>query len=178
MINTLIGLGASMAASKLMGLLKDQKVNVLHASPGRVRLQCDRWKHKETAHYLEQAFANLSLVKEAKASEVTGSLLLVFHAKTLTAKQFDEIVRHAVKISESALPEVKSDLMKLLESGANGLDKIVKVQSGGRADLDSLLVLALLINGGSVFAKNPSRGVSLVLGAYNIIVRNRKDGNS
>ncbi|MCL1948777.1 MAG: hypothetical protein FWF59_03495 [Turicibacter sp.] len=175
MINALFGLGASLAASKLMGALKNQKVNVLHASPGRVRLQCDRWKHAETARCLESAFKGLSLVREARATAVTGSLLLVFTGKTLTAKQFDEVVRHAVKISESALPEVKSDMMKLLETGALGLDKAVKIQSGGHADLDSLLVLALLVNGGLVFAANPSRAVSLALGAYNIIVRNLKE---
>lgn len=176
MLNTLIGLGASYGASKLVGALKNQKVNVLHAAPGRVRLQCDRWKNKETAAYLEAAFRGLPIVEQATASEITGSLLIVFKVQSLTAKQFDEIVRHAVKISEAALPDVKSDTMKLLELVTSVVDKSIKVQSGGRTDLDSLLVLGFILSGTSVLGKNPSRAASLLLGAYNIIIRNRKDG--
>jgi len=176
MLNTLLGLGASYAASKLMGTLKNQKVNVLHAAPGRVRLQCDRWKNSETAGYLQSAFNGLSIVERAETSPITGSLLIIFKVQSLTAKQFDEIVRHAIKISEMALPQVKSDTMKWLETGQVALDKAIKVQSGGRTDLDSLLAVTLLATGTSVFGTNPSRAVSLILGAYNIIIRNRKDG--
>ena len=46
MMSTLVGIGASIIAPKLMSQFRDQKVKVVHAMPGRLRLQCDSWKNE------------------------------------------------------------------------------------------------------------------------------------
>lgn len=52
MLPTVIGLGVSFIAPKIMSQFRDQKIKVLHAMPGRLRIQCDSWKHRIIAHAL------------------------------------------------------------------------------------------------------------------------------
>ena len=44
MMSTFVGIGASIITPKLMSQFRDQKIKVVHAIPGRLRLQCDSWK--------------------------------------------------------------------------------------------------------------------------------------
>ena len=72
-MNMFVGLGTTMVIPKLMKNLQDQKVNVRHASPGRVRLQCDKWKNEPTAHNLVLLFENVPIVKSVTTSAITAA---------------------------------------------------------------------------------------------------------
>lgn len=55
-----------------MTRLTNQKVQVVHAGIGRVRLQCDKWKNKPTAKNLEAALSGLPIIREVEASPITA----------------------------------------------------------------------------------------------------------
>lgn len=173
MIKTLIGLGASLAAPTIMKQLKDQKVQVLHAMPGRVRLQSDRWKEPFIAMELEKQFSTIPIVRNVKASSVTGSLLLEFTMNHLTSQQFDELVQIAVNTSIQTYPYIDSSMKKTLKKGMNSFDHLIKTQTGGRADFESLLTLWLLIKGTTGFTSNPAFASSLLYWAYTLM---KKEG--
>ncbi len=173
MLNSILGIGASLLAPKLMAGVQNQKVQVLHASPGRVRLQCDRWKNEQTARNLKSMFQKFPIVKGVDASPITGSLVLVFHTKTLTPEQFDSIVKSAVETSVATYPELQADLMNVLTSLMRTVDTTVKKQSGGRMDIDSLLSVTLIISGLLKYSTSPTFATSLLYWAYSIIDRNK-----
>ena len=171
MMNMIVGLGASMLAPKLMSSVKNQKVNVLHATPGRVRLQCDRWKNEATANNLKQVFHTIPLVKEVEASPITGTLLLKFTNQTLTAEQFDGIVQSAVQTSIATYPELQGDLMNILQHVVQTVDTSIKRQSGGKVDIDSLLSVILILSGITKSSTNPAFSASLLYWAYTLITK-------
>jgi hypothetical protein len=73
-----------------------QKVNIVHAIPGRIRLQCNQWKNDKVSHSLELKFREHSLVDRVSVSPITGTLLLELKVKYLTKVQFNQLVQHAV----------------------------------------------------------------------------------
>lgn len=168
-MNALLGFGATMLAPKLMSGLTDQKVKVVHASPGRVRLQCDKWKNEPTARNLRAVFAGIPIVKDAQSSPVTGSLLLIFHVPTLTEEQFDALVKLAVETSVSTFRELPSSLDTVLQNSVNTVDVTLKKQSGGHVDLDALLSIGLMIGGINTLPLNPAFGSSMLYWAYSLI---------
>lgn len=169
MFNTVLGVGAYFLAPKLLTQVQEQKVNVVHASPGRVRLRCSRWKNIETARNLTTVFRTIPIIKEVEASPITGSLLLTFNTSTLTQEQFDDIVESAVETSIATYPELRSDLMNILKNIISTVDMTLKKQSGVKVDLDSLLSVALIINGILRFTVNPVFSSTLLYWAYSII---------
>jgi len=171
MINTIIGLGASMLAPKIMSGVKNQKVNVIHATPGRVRLQCDRWKNEATAKNLVHVFHTIPVVKEVEASPITGTLLLKFTHQTLTADQFDAIVKSAVQTSIATYPELQGDLTNILKQVVQTVDTTLKKQSGGKVDIDSLLSVILILSGITKSTTNPTFSASLLYWAYTLITK-------
>lgn len=170
-VNTILNIGATIIAPKLMANLKDQKVTVVHAIPGRVRLQCDKWKNKPTADNLVKMFQSFPIVKEVKASPITGSLTLQFHVKTITQEQFDEIVQSAVETSVATYPELQADLMAILKNIVKTIDITLKKQSAGKVDVASLLSVVLIINGVLRMPTNPTFSSSLLYWAYTIITK-------
>lgn len=171
MIQTLIGLGASILAPNIMKKLKDQKVQVVHAMPGRVRLQSDHWKEEHIAEALETQFSTIPIVNHVKASGITGSLLLEFKTDHLTPEQFDEIIQLAVTTSTSCYPYIDSKMKNSMKSGVQTVDTLIKKQTGGNADIESLLVLLLLFKGSTGFAGNPAFASSLLYWAYTLLTR-------
>ena len=167
----LLGLGISTLANKMFKHVTTQKVNVVHASAGRVRLQCDRWKNPQTAKRLTEMFSSLPIVENVQASPVTGSLLLVFKSATLTAQQFDNVVKQAVETSVSVYPELESDLMGIMKQMICLVDGTMKRGTGGILDLDSVLVVIFIIFGISKFSNQPSHAASLFYWAYNLIAK-------
>lgn len=174
MLNAILGIGASLLAPKVMSGIQDQKVNVVHAVPGRVRLQCEKWKNEQTAGNLVKVFSSIPLVKEAKASPVTGSLLLTFKQETLTPEQFDYIVKSAVETSIATYPEIQSDLMNILQNTVKTLDITMKKQSAGKVDIDSLLSIILIVNGVLRMPANPAFSSSLLYWAYTLITNKKR----
>jgi len=171
MFQTIIGLGASLLASKTLAKVQNQNVRVVHAIPGRVRLQCDRWKNEATARNLQTAFEQFPIVKEVKTSEITGSLLLTFQVEHLTQEQFDELVQSAVNVSVASLPEIQSDLLTIMKKLMETVDVSIKRQSGGKLDMDSLLVVVLIINSLMKYSLNPTFATSLLYWSYSILKR-------
>lgn len=176
MMQTLIGLGASLIAPSLMKKLKDQKVQVVHAMPGRVRLQSHHWKNEQIASELESKFSTIPLVKNVSASGITGSLLLEFTSDHLTPEQFDEIVQLAVTTSTECYSYIDSKMKNTMKKGVHSVDTMIKKQTGGNADVESLLVLGLLFKGATGFATNPAFASSLLYWAYTLLTR--EDGRS
>lgn len=170
-MNALMGFGATLLAPKLMSGITDQKVKVLHASPGRVRLQCDKWKNEPTARNLMMAFSGLDIVKRADASSITGSLLLEFKVPALTQEQFDALVQKAVETSVMTFQELPSSLDRALHHSVGTLDVTLKKQSGGHLDLDSLLSVGLIIGGINTLPVNPAFAGSMLYWAYSLIRR-------
>jgi hypothetical protein len=175
MISSLPGIVASLAGSRLLSTYSTQKVNVVHAMPGRIRLQSNQWKSKEVSQSLESSFRVNPLVQQVSASPVTGSLLLEFKVLHLTPEQFDQLVQEAVKASVNAYPYQEATLMKSLKKTVNSIDRRIKTKTFGRADLNSLLILFLLGKGLWNFKRNPSFSIGLLLWAYGLLTR-EEDG--
>ncbi|QST01065.1 hypothetical protein IMZ31_05730 [Pontibacillus sp. ALD_SL1] len=173
MMQTLIGLGASFAIPGLMKRLKDQNVQVIHAMPGRVRLQSNHWKAEPIAEALEEQFSWVPIVQRVEASGVTGSLLLEFNTPHLTSEQFDELLQLAVDTSIQTYPEVEASMKTSMKKGLSSLDSMIKKKTGAKTDLDSLLVAGLLFKGATGFAANPAFASSLLYWAYTIL---KEDG--
>ncbi|MFC0524478.1 HMA2 domain-containing protein [Pontibacillus salicampi] len=171
MIQSILGIGASLAAPSIMKRLKDQKVQVLHAMPGRVRLQCNHWKNHTIAEELEEQFSYFPIVQSVRASGITGSLLLEFTTPYLTSEQFDEIVQAAVNISTDAYRYTEAAMKASMRNGLSSVDHLVKKQTGGKADIDSLLTLFLLMKGTTGFAANPAFASSLLFWAYTLMTK-------
>ena len=171
MYNALMGIGLSLMGPKLLSKVQDQKVQVVHALPGRVRLQCNRWKNEKTSKNLETVFRQIPLVSKVEASPITGSLLLEFRIQTLTQEQFDLIVKQAVQTSVHTYPEIQSDLMVILKNVVNTIDITMRKQSGGKVDVDALLSVVLIINGILRLPTNPVFSSSLLYWAYTIITK-------
>lgn len=171
-MNMLMGLGATFVIPKFLKRLQDQKINVRHACPGRVRLQCDKWKNEPTARNLMTMFGKVPNVRNVKASPMTGSLVIEFHSKTLTAEQFDEIVQNAVDISVHTYSELPSTLKTVMRNSVKTVDNTVKVQSGGNLDVDSMMSVILMISGVFRISTNPVFASTLFYWAYSLIMNN------
>jgi hypothetical protein len=170
-ISPWLGMAGSIIGSRLFSNYSTQKVHVVHAMPGRIRIQCDQWKSKEVAQSIKSAFSGHSLVSQTNVSPVTGSLLLEFNVPHLTKEQLDQIIQHAVNASVSAYPRKKSDLLKSLKGVVKKVDGTIKTKTFGKADLNSILILFLFGKGLSVLKRNPSFAVGLLLWAYGLLTR-------
>lgn len=73
-----------------------QKVNIVHAIPGRIRLQCNQWKNEKVSQSLEFGFKAYPLVDRVSVSPISGTLLLELKVLHLTKEQFNQLVQHAV----------------------------------------------------------------------------------
>jgi hypothetical protein len=173
MISSLMGLGASLIAPKLFSYINDQKIEVVHAMPGRVRLKCDQWKVEAVSSHLEQTFRQLHIVKHVEASPITGSLLIEFVVPNLTSQQFEELLELAVNTSVNAFPHVEAQLMKTMKNTISSVDGLIKKRTAGKADVDSLLSLFLLIYGVIGLPANPAFSSSLLYWSYTIITKEK-----
>jgi hypothetical protein len=175
-ISSWFGIAGSMIGSRLFSSYSTQKIHVVTAMPGRIRLQCNHWKSKEVAQSIKSAFEGHPLVSQMEASSVTGSLLFIFKEPYLTKEQLDQIVQQAVNASVLAYPHKESDLMKSLKGAVRKVDGTIKTKTFGKADLNSILILFLLGKGLSVMKRNPSFAVGLLLWAYGLLTR-EEDSN-
>lgn len=172
-MNMLVGLGTTMVIPKLMKRLQDQKVNVKHASPGRVRLQCDKWKNEPTAKNILELFQKVPIVHHVETSAITGSLLLEFNTKTLTAEQFDEIVKGAVEASIHTYSELPGSFKLVMQNSVKTIDNTLKRQTGGNLDFDSIMSVFLVISGILRVTTNPVFASTLFYWAYSLIMDQR-----
>jgi hypothetical protein len=93
-----------------------QKVNIVHAIPGRIRLQCNQWKNEKVSQSLEFGFKAHPLVDRASVSPISGTLLLELKVFHLTKEQFNQLVQHAV---DAAHPHKEVNHFKALKKMVN-----------------------------------------------------------
>lgn len=168
-MSTIIGLGASLIAPKVMSQFRDQKVKVLHAMPGRLRLQCDSWKNEIVAKALSDEIVKSPLIISSQASHITGSLTLHFGVPHISQQELDEILQFVVQIASNALLHTDAVLMRGMQKTLGIVDIGIKKQTNGFADFDSLFVLFLLGKGIHAFSNTPAFSASLFYWAYSII---------
>ena len=63
----------SLFTPKIMAQFRNQKIKVMHAMPGRLRMQCDNWKNPVVASVLNETTEKHPLILTAKVSSITGS---------------------------------------------------------------------------------------------------------
>ncbi|WP_166239648.1 HMA2 domain-containing protein [Paenibacillus turpanensis] len=144
MLQHLIGIGASIALTHYIQKSKNLNIKVLHASPGRLRLQCDRWKNANIAPVLTKQMEAHRLVERVEVSPITGSLLLLFHAPSLTPDQLDEILKLAVSSTTEGYRRAPSTVMQTMRKTLRRADQNIKVHSRGAFDLKSVVTLSVL----------------------------------
>lgn len=175
MMSTIVGIGASIITPKLMSQFRDQKVKVVHAMPGRLRLQCDSWKNDIVANSLSNHIEKHPLILSSKASPITGSLTLEFVVPHISQQDLDELMQLIVQTASDALLYTDATLMRGMHNTLGFVDKGIKKQTNGFADFDSLFVLFLLGKGIHTFSNTPAFSASLFYWAYTIIKRKGSD---
>ncbi|MGE8205664.1 HMA2 domain-containing protein [Heyndrickxia sp. NPDC080065] len=169
MISSIVSLGASLIAPKLLSQFSEQKIKIIHAMPGRLRLQCDKWKHKVIVENIEKKLKTEPLVLSCEASHITGSLLIKFTVPHITQLQLDELMKVIVTAAADAILHTDAKLMNMMQQSLHIVDKGIKKQTSGFADFDSLFTLFLLGKGLHSFKSAPTFSASLLYWAYTII---------
>lgn len=169
MMPTLVGIGASLITPKLMAQFRDQKVKVVHAMPGRLRLQCDSWKNDIVSNALSTHIEKHPLISSSKASPITGSLTLTFIVPHISQQELDELMQYIVQTASDALLSTDAMLMKGMQNTLGFIDQGIKKQTNGFADFDSLFALFLLGKGIHMFNSTPAYASSLLYWAYTIV---------
>ena len=169
MMSTFVGIGASIITPKLMSQFRDQKVKVVHAMPGRLRLQCNSWKNDVVAIALSDHVVKHPLISTSKASPITGSLTLEFVVPHISQQELDELMQFIVQTASEALLYTDATLMKGMQNTLGFIDQGIKKQTNGFADFDSLFALFLLGKGLHSFSNAPAFSSSLLYWAYTII---------
>ena len=169
MMSTFVGIGASIITPKLMSQFRDQKVKVVHAMPGRLRLQCDSWKNDIVAKALSTHVEEHPLLLSSKASPITGSLTLEFIAPHISQQELDELMLFIVQTASDALLYTDATLMKGMQNTLGFIDQGIKKQTNGFADFDSLFALFLLGKGIQMLGSTPTFASSLFYWAYTIV---------
>lgn len=166
MISSLIGLGASLVIPKIMMQLREQKIRVVHAMPGRLRLQCDSWKNEVVANSLNQNIVKHPLVLNVTASPVTGSLIIEFVIPHISHQELDELIQFIVQTASDAVLHLDAKLMNGMQKTLNAVDHGIKKQTNGIIDFDSLIVSLLVIKGAGALEISRFFHKSILLGLY------------
>ncbi len=164
----------SLITPKVMSQFRDQKIKVVHAMPGRLRIQCDSWKNEIVANALSKNVEKYPLILSSEASPITGSLTLEFVIPHISQQELDELMQFIVQTASDALLYTDATLMKGMQKTLGIVDKGIKRQTNGFADFDSLFVLFLLGKGIHAFSNTPAFSSSLFYWAYTHNKRKRK----
>lgn len=152
-----------------MSQFRDQKIKILHAMPGRLRIQCDNWKNEIVANAINNNVINSPLIQSCQASSVTGSLTINFVVPHISQQELDELMEFIVQVASDALLSTDAKIMKGMQKTLETVDIGIKKQTNGFADFDSLFVLFLLGKGIHAFSNAPAFSASLFYWAYSII---------
>ena len=164
-----MGIGLSIVTPKIMSQFREQKIKVLHAMPGRLRIQCDSWKNDTVANALNKNIEKHPFILSAKASSITGSLTIEFIMPHISQQDLDELMQLIVQTASDAIVHTDAKLIRGFQKTLGTLDKGIKRQTNGLADSDSLIVLFLLLKGVQSFSHSPAFSSSLLYWAYTII---------
>lgn len=169
MISWIYGSGISYLVSKLLNNQMKVNIQVVHVLPGRLRLQCHRWKDEKVVVILEQQLAKHKLIKHVKASGITGSLLIEFVQDYLSEVQLEQILAEATSATVSGFVQKEADLLKQMKRIVNRADQVLKVKSLGKADLRTLIICYLIVKGVIAFRNNSDEAGRQLLWAYRFI---------
>lgn len=169
MWSTLLGLGAYMIAPKIIGKMREQKIQVVHAIPGRLRLQNVRWKDKQSALYMENVLKQHPLIGSCRVSPISGSMLLEFTTPYLQQSELDEILQLVTDVTVESFSVINDKLMNTMKGTFDRINGNVKKTTNGYASVDSLLIVYFLFQGLRSFPANPAFASSLFYWAYTML---------
>lgn len=169
MFSWIYGIGFSFLASKLFGYLTKMNIQVVHALPGRVRLQCSRWKDINVAGALERRVGAHPLVRKVQASPVTGTLLIEFTGTQLAPAQFEGVIKTAAEASADGFKVKEADLLVSMKRVLKKADQTVKAQSLGKVDIRTLIIFYLAWKGIRAFGTNNGEAERQLLWAFRFL---------
>ncbi|MBM7705062.1 HMA2 domain-containing protein [Metabacillus iocasae] len=176
MLSTLAGMGAYLLAPKLLAKLRDLNIQIVHAVPGRLRLQNQKWKQPQIAAYLEKNLVLHPLISTCRVSPITGSMLLYFSTPYLQQQQLDELFECITHTTVKAISQTDDQLMIAMRKKVNGVNATMKKATGGYTSVDSLLIVFLLFQGMTRFKVNPAFSSSLLYWAYTLLKNEKHEG--
>jgi hypothetical protein len=144
-------------------------IRVLHAMPGRMRLQCNAWKSEAVAGRLAGTLRRHGLVDNVSASAITGSLLVHFTQKYLEQGQFDKFMDLVVKQTKAGIEQESSSATLLMSRMVNSLDCRVKTATCGVFDLPSLFSIALAAMAVRGFRGNRAGSLQQLFWVYRLL---------
>jgi hypothetical protein len=175
--STILGLGAYIVAPKVIGKLREQKIHVVHAVPGRLRLQNNRWKDKYAGRYMEKVIVQHPLIKDCRVSPITGSLLLEFTTPYLQQQELDEVLQLVTDQTVESFAVTNDKMMSTMNHAFNTINDNVKKTTNGYTSIDSLLVIYFMFQGIRSFPVNPAFASSLFYWAYTVLRNNDGKGD-
>lgn len=174
MHHSLYGIGATFLAPKVFSYFNDHKIEIVHAMPGRLRIRSDKWKNEIVTKNLQTSFYDLPLIKSANANPLSGSLLLTFNSEYISQQDFDHLMQYAVEVATFSHATMPAKAINVMEEAVLTADRQIKKKTAATMDVDSVLILFLLVKGLTNFSKNPTFSSTLLYWAYSIL-NNRKD---
>ena len=168
---TIISLIGNFVLNKLSTL----NVNVVHAMPGRVRLQSNAWKNEHVSAVLVDALQQHPLIAEAGCSPVTGSVVIHFKEARLTNTQFQDVVEASVQATRKAVVAKRSETTRLMAGTVSGVNRKIKERTNGLLDLPAVIVLVLLLQAVQSYGTNKSGAVRELMWAYRLLREEGRD---
>ncbi|MBS3983777.1 MAG: hypothetical protein KGZ41_08265 [Dethiobacter sp.] len=159
----------STVSGAIMKNFSKLNIRVLHAMPGRIRLQCNTWKSETIADGLADSLRRNGLVDRISVSPITGSLLIHFTQKHLERSQFDEFMDLVVRQTKAGIELEASSATRLMSRVVTGLDSRVKVVTKGLFDLPSLFVVALTTQAVKGFGGNRGNSLQQLFWVYRLL---------
>ena len=160
---------AALIGNSLLTKLSTLNVNVIHAMPGRIRLQCNTWKNEALVKTLMETMNEQQLIAKVECSSITGSMVIYFKEQYLTSQQFQGVVETAVKATRKGMTEKKSEATASMVKAMNAVNRQVKVSTKGMFDIPALIILALTIHSLKTFSINRGNALRQLLWAYRIL---------
>lgn len=165
----ILGSMVSYGFSRMLASQTSLKINVKHAMPGRIRLECPKWKNEEVAVVIEKEMLKSPIIKECQVSPITGSLLLIFNKEYLSESEFDKVLQLATKATVKGFDEKEADALKLMKKTVRVVDRTIKSRSLGMVDLKSMIIIGLIVKSLSGMTRNPGEGGRQLLWAYRFL---------
>ena len=159
----------SIVGGALLKNLSTLNIHVLHAMPGRIRLQCHVWKSEAIAERLADSIRTHYLVGQVSVSPVTGSLLVHFTQKHLGRRQFDKFMDLLMKQTRAGMEQETASATLLMSRTINRLDSRVKIATKGTLDLPSLFVIALTSQAVRGFSGNRGNSLQQLCWVYRLL---------
>jgi hypothetical protein len=144
-------------------------IRVLHAMPGRIRLQCNVWKNEAVAARLADSLRRRGPVDQVSASAITGSLLVHFTQNHLDRGQFDKFMDLVVQQTKAGIEQESSSATLLMSRIVNSLDNRVKTATNGIFDLPSLFSIALTALAIRGFRVNRANSLQQLFWVYRLL---------